>query len=156
SGLPVFLYVLAKYYHTENMDSLVPLIRPSGGKFTPHMRRQVEKAFGAKVREHFGTAELGTVAYDCPQSLQQHLLSELFYVEFVRDGQCVKPGELGELVITDLRNHVAPLIRYTVGDVGYYTDTPCDCRFQGRRFTVVGTVGETVVSPDGRAFASDE
>ena len=82
--------------------------------------------------------------------------SELFCVEFMRSGRPVAPGELGELLITDLRNHVAPLIRYAIGDVGRYFDPPCPCGFQGLTFTVDGRMDETVVTPGGVAFTGEQ
>lgn len=166
SGLPVYLYLLAKHLdRRRNGDNpldareegrLASRIRPAGGKLTTEMIRTIERSFGARVRENYGTAELGTIAFDCPHSRDQHLLSELFYIEFVRGGRHVKPGELGEMIVTDLRNDVAPLIRYAVGDVGRYTDSPCPCGYSGMRFTVDGIMSETIVTPDGRVFAGHE
>ncbi|MCH8851024.1 MAG: phenylacetate--CoA ligase family protein [Planctomycetes bacterium] len=163
SGLPVYLYMLA--LHLENSRNgdqateesrLAVRVRPAGGKLTPEMMRTIERSFGAQVRENFGTAELGTIAFDCAHTREQHLLSELFYIEFVRGDRHVAPGELGEMIVTDFRNHVAPLIRYAVGDVGRYTETPCACGHKGMRFTVEGTVGEVIVTPSGRALAGHE
>ncbi|MCH7873410.1 MAG: phenylacetate--CoA ligase family protein [Planctomycetes bacterium] len=166
SGLPVYLYLLAKHLDRRRIGNndadgneqgcLASRIRPSGGKLTAEMIRTIERSFGARVRENYGTAELGTIAFDCPDCRDQHLLSELYYIEFVRGGRQVGPGELGEMVITDFRNRVAPLIRYTVGDVGRYTDRPCSCGFAGRRFTVDGRLCEVIVSPSGRVFAGHE
>jgi phenylacetate-CoA ligase len=157
SGLPQILFVLAKHQRLTSADARkVRLVRPMGGKMTKVMMQVIAQSLGERVRENFGTAELGTVAFDCRHSHFQHLLSELFYVEFLRDGQPVRPGELGEIVITDLRNYAAPLIRYAVGDVGRYSEGECECGFGGRRFSVDGRLDETVVTHDGRAFAGDE
>ena len=166
SGLPVYLYLLAKHLDRRRMGDdgrdgreegrLASTIRPAGGKLTGEMTRTIERSFEAQVRENYGTAELGTIAFDCPYTREQHLLGELFYIEFIRGGCHVAPGELGEMVITDFRNRVAPLIRYAVGDVGRYTDRPCSCGFAGRRFTVDGMMREVIVAPSGRAFAGHE
>jgi phenylacetate-coenzyme A ligase PaaK-like adenylate-forming protein len=153
-GLPVTLYVLAK--HAQRIG-FVPhglrSIRPNGGKFTQAMVQTVEEAFAARVRENYGTAELGTVAFDCARSRQQHLLGDLFYIEFLRRGEPVGPGELGEMVVTDLRNRATPLIRYAVGDVGRYATGKCECGFEGLRFSVEGRLEETIVTPDGHVIS---
>lgn len=156
AALPMFLYVLARRNRSLSGPVQIPVLRPSAGKITPHMMQAIEAAFGGTVRENYGTAELGTIAFDCAHGRQQHLLSELFYIEFIRNGAPVAPGELGEMVVTDLRNRVAPLIRYTVGDVGRFQSEPCPCGRTGLRFTVHGRIDETVVLADGRALAPDE
>jgi phenylacetate-CoA ligase len=120
------------------------------------MARTVERAFGAPVRENYGTGELGTIAFDCARNRQQHLLSELFLIEFLHNNRPVGPGELGELVITDLRNRASPLIRYRVGDVGRYFTGPCACGFEGLLFSVDGRLEETVVTRAGRAVTGAE
>lgn len=156
SGQPQSLLVLAKHAQRRSHPKrLAGIVRSAGGKMTGEMSRVVQSALG-QVRENFGTAELGTVAFDCPRSRQQHLLTGLYYLEFLRAGLPVAPGELGELVITDLRNFAAPFIRYSLGDEGRYYDERCECGFEGMRFSVAGRLDETIVTPEGRAFSSEE
>lgn len=156
SALPQYAYVLAKHLGNSRPQLEITTIRPSGGKFTKEMIWTVERAFGARVRENYGTAELGTISFDCQKNRRQHLLSELFYIEFIRGGRHVAPGELGEVVITDLRNRVAPLIRYFVGDMGRYFNEPCCCGYKGLTFTIDSRLDETIVTPAGRAFAGSQ
>lgn len=152
SGLPVTLYVLALYVirHGYSFPS-VRVIRPNGAKFSHVMTEVVEKAFGACIRENYGSAELSTMALDCENSRDQHLLG-IHFLECLRRGQPVEPGEVGELVITDLRNRVTPLIRYTLGDVGRVCSGRCSCGFEGTRFIVDGRMEETIVTPSGKAI----
>lgn len=152
SALPQYAYVLAKHLGNSRLQHKIKTIRPSGGKFTQEMILAVEKAFSAHVRENYGTAELGTVGFDCSKNRRQHLLSELYYIEFIRHGKHVAPGELGEIVITDLRNRIAPLIRYAIGDVGRYFNAPCRCGFKGITFTIDSRLDEVIVTPVGIAF----
>lgn len=154
-ALPMYLYILAKHHSPARNGSLAGVIRPAGGKLTPHMTRIIEAGLGGHVREEFGTAELGTVAYDCARTRQQHLISELIHIEFLRGGRPVAPGEPGEMVITDLRNHAAPLIRYVLGDIATHVAEPCPCGRQGLLFTVHGRLDETIVTANGRAVAGD-
>ena len=157
SGLPYYLYILAiKYPQTVEPALVVPVVRPSGGKATPYMIEVIEKAFNTRFRENYGTAELGTVAFDCQNNRAQHLLEQFFIVEILRDGRPVADGELGEIYVTDLVNRASPLIRYAVGDVGQTVSGRCDCGFQGMRFEVKGRVDETVVFDDGSAFSGDD
>ena len=156
-GLPMSIYVLARHAQQRGRTFTgIKIIRPTGGKFSKVMAHTVEQAFGAPVRENYGAAELGTIAFDCQHNRAQHLLGELFVIEFLRNGQPVGPGELGELVITDLRNRSSPLIRYRIGDVGRYFAGPCQCGFEGLLFTVDGRLQETVVTRAGRAVSGTE
>ena len=156
-GLPMLLHVLSRHATDRGRSfSGIKRIRPTGGKFSQVMARSAELAFGATVRENYGTGELGTIAFDCRHNRQQHLLGELFIIEFLRDGQPVGPGELGELVITDLRNDASPLIRYRIGDVGRHFRGPCSCGFEGLLFSVDGRLEETVVAANGRAVSGTE
>jgi len=57
-----------------------------------------------------------------------HVCVPLQYVEIIRpDGTYTDPGEIGEVVITNLVNHVMPLIRYRIGDMAAWRDVECEC-----------------------------
>ncbi len=156
-GLPMSIYVLARHAQQRGRTFTgIKIIRPTGGKFSKVMAHAVEQAFRAPVRENYGAAELGTIAFDCQHNRAQHLMGELFVIEFLRNGQPVGPNELGEIVITDLRNRSSPLIRYRIGDVGRYFAGPCQCGFEGLLFSVDGRLEETVVAANGRAVSGTE
>jgi phenylacetate-CoA ligase len=157
SGLPMSLYVVALFALRRGFEfPSIRIVRPNGGKFSRVMAEKVERAFGATLRENYGSAELNSMAMDCGQSRDQHLFEGVFYLEVLRFGEPVNPGELGEFVVTDLRNRVTPLIRYQVGDVGRLMAGPCACGFEGTRFVVEGRMQETVVMPDGHAVSGME
>jgi phenylacetate-CoA ligase len=50
-------------------------------------------------------------------------------VELLVDGRPARPGEVGEVVITDLHNQATPMIRYRIGDLAVAFDetVPCSC-----------------------------
>ncbi|HEY5011108.1 MAG TPA: capsular biosynthesis protein, partial [Acidimicrobiia bacterium] len=50
-----------------------------------------------------------------------------------------EPGEIGEVVITDLNNFSVPLIRYRIGDLAVAVDNsqPCGC---GRHLSRIGRI----------------
>ena len=63
-----------------------------------------------------------------------------------------RPGELGEIAVTDLHNLACPMIRYITGDMAVARDqAPCAC---GRNLDKVGTiegrVTETLRDGQGR------
>jgi phenylacetate-coenzyme A ligase PaaK-like adenylate-forming protein len=157
NGLPMGLYVVALFALKKGYGfPSVRIVRPNGGKFSAVMAETVARAFDATVRENYGSAELSSMAMDCAASRDQHLFEGIFHLEVLRFGEPVHFGELGELVVSDMRNRVTPLLRYQIGDVGRLEAGCCTCGFEGTRFVVDGRIEETVVTPDGHAVTGME
>jgi phenylacetate-CoA ligase len=83
----------------------------------------------------------------------ENLIVELIVRE--RDGsvRAARPGETGEVVLTDLHNLACPMIRYITGDVAVaHAAVACPC---GRGLTKIGPiegrVTETLHDGDGHA-----
>ncbi|GIW72008.1 MAG: hypothetical protein KatS3mg102_1550 [Planctomycetota bacterium] len=89
-------------------------------------RERLAAALGVPVAIEYGLTEVQFVAGSC-EAAGLHVAEENVLLEVVRDGQPAPPGELGEIVLTDLHNHAAPLIRYATGDVGALRPEPCPC-----------------------------
>jgi phenylacetate-CoA ligase len=108
-------------------------------------RRLIEEAFGCRVFDKYGAREFSGIAYECEAHTGHHVVGEGFIVEVLRDGQPVKPGELGEIVITDLNNFCLPFVRYRLGDLGVAVDPnfACPC---GRGLPLVGNIEGRVQS----------
>jgi phenylacetate-CoA ligase len=90
----------------------------SGGSL-PAVRARIERAWGARVIDHYGLTEVGPVAFedwDRPGGLY---VNEAEFVAEVLDahGATVPDGELGELVLTNLGRVASPVIRYRTGDI---------------------------------------
>jgi phenylacetate-CoA ligase len=90
----------------------------SGGSL-PAVRARIERAWGARVIDHYGLTEVGPVAFedwDRPGGLY---VNEAEFIAEVLDahGAAVPDGELGELVLTNLGRTASPVIRYRTGDV---------------------------------------
>ena len=77
--------------------------------------------------QFYGTADLGTIAYES-EAMQGMILDEELILEIVRPGtgDPVAAGEVGEIVITTL-NPDYPLIRFGTGDLSALLagDSPC-------------------------------
>ena len=59
----------------------------------------------------------GLLIYECGAHDGHHVIAESYIVEILKNGVPAKPGEIGEVVITDLNNYCMPMIRYRVGDL---------------------------------------
>ena len=54
---------------------------------------------------------------ECEAHDGHHVVAEGYIVEILRDGKPALPGEIGEVVITDLNNYCMPFLRYRIGDL---------------------------------------
>ena len=95
------------------------IVAGEAGGSLPAVRSRIERAWGARVIDHYGLTEVGPVAFedwDRPGGL--YVNEAEFIAEVLdADGAAVPDGELGELVLTNLGRAASPVIRYRTGDV---------------------------------------
>ena len=94
-------------------------------------RRLLQETFGCRVFEEYGCGEVGTIAHEC-EAGALHITAENVFLEAVALPGV--PEGLTEFVVTDLRNHAMPLIRYRLGDLGLLADSYCPC---GRKHPII-------------------
>jgi phenylacetate-CoA ligase len=120
-------------------------------------RRAIESAFfGARVVEEYGSQELGVIASenDAGDWLVnwQHVI-----VEVLRGGRPARPGETGELVVTNLHSRVMPLIRYATGDA---VTAPSTARDTAMPITMLprieGRTSDVLITTEGHPFSNRE
>ncbi len=110
----------------------------SAQQLTDATRSTIERVFGAKVLDKYGSREFSGIAYQCLESENHHVQDESYFVEILVDGRPALPGETGEVVITDLNNLSMPLIRYRIGDMAVAVEqNPCKC---GRNHKLIGQI----------------
>jgi phenylacetate-CoA ligase len=133
----------------------IPVLTGAEG-LLPHDREEIVKAFGDAF-DTYGCREVMLMASECPAHAGMHTSMENLIVEVVvREGERVRtarPGETGEVVITDLHNLACPMIRYVNGDLAVAgEDERCKCgRGLSRIREIQGRVTETMY--DGRGNA---
>ncbi len=126
-GTPDFLSVIL-----EKADALgqsitgVTKALVTGGPLFPSLREGYAGR-GISVRQCYGTAELGLVAYETDDPAAGMALDEHCIVEIVRTGtgDPVADGEVGEVVVTTFEPHY-PLIRFATGDLSAFAPTVTD------------------------------
>ncbi len=113
-------------------------VMSSAQQLTDSTRVQIEKQFGAKVLDKYGSREFSGIAYQCLESEHHHVQDESYILEILVDGRPAKVGEVGEIVITDLNNFSMPLIRYRIGDMAIAVEQEdCSC---GRPHSLIGAI----------------
>jgi phenylacetate-CoA ligase len=138
-GVSNALYIVAVALLEQGRRAPAKACWSGGNLLHPHYRSALEEAFQCRVYERYATMETGLIAHECPEGGSLHVPAEGLVAEIVRpDGSPAAPGETGDVLLTPLRNHATPLIRYRVGDRATVPDTePCSC---GRGLPLFGTV----------------
>ncbi len=119
-----------------------------------HQRSVIEAAFNTRVFNRYGCREAMMIGAECEEHAGLHATTDNLYIEVVRNGVPCGPGELGEVLITDLHNYGMPLIRYRVGDITSWSGEACPC---GRGLPLLNPVeGRTldmISTPSGRVVS---
>ena len=137
---------LARYLADHGKINVAPKGIISSAQTLPDgSRKIIEEAFGCKVFDKYGSREFSGIAYECEAHAGHHVVGEGYIVEVLKDGLPAKPGEIGEVVITDLNNMCLPFIRYRIGDLAEAVDPnePCVC---GRGLPRLGKIEGRVQS----------
>ena len=91
------------------------------------------------------------MAAECEAHTGLHVLADVRYLEFLREGQPVQNGDFGEIIVTDLTNYAMPFIRYQTSDLGRPQSQSCVC---GRGFPLIqeitGRSSDVLSAPNGR------
>lgn len=148
---------LARFVNAEGLRTwdTIPVIY-GAERLWPHDRADVAQAFGPEVYETYGCREFMLMGSECEAHDGLHESVENLIVELLvrePDGtlRAARPGELGEVAVTDLHNLACPFIRYFTGDLAMARDTaPCSCGRTLPRFgPVEGRVTDTMRDADG-------
>lgn len=126
----------------------------TAGPLQPTSRARIEAAFRAPLYDNYRCGEVPWLAGECATREGLHVFADERLVEIVdEDGRPVAPGEVGEVVITDLTNRVFPLVRYRLGDRAALLERPCSCGVTLPLMSPVdGRVSDQVRLPDGRVL----
>jgi phenylacetate-CoA ligase len=117
AGTPSFLKILLEKADELKTDvSSIKKAMVSGEALLPAVRDML-KDRGLDVRQCYGTADLGLIAYETEPNTGL-VIDEGVIVEIVRPGsnEPVADGEVGEVVVTNLAPEY-PLIRFGTGDL---------------------------------------
>jgi phenylacetate-CoA ligase len=108
-------------------DLAIEIALVGGEILTPGLRKALNE-YGIIVRQAYITADLGTLAYECPQENGMHIADDI-YLEICDPvtGEPLPAGSVGEVVVTNFSNECYPLIRYGTGDLSAVDEGSCVC-----------------------------
>jgi len=145
------VYEFARFLEEERLTDRARALRLRGvvcscENVYTFQRECIERLFGCKVFSLYGSREMHVVAMECAAHNGLHISADNVVVEILDDeGNPVPPGETGRIVVTDLWNLGFALIRYDLGDLGYFLredKEPCPCGVTFPRLG--GIVGRTL------------
>ena len=122
AGTPSFLKLIVEKADELKVDLSSLKKAQVGAEYLPPVLRKAMQARGIAVTQMYASADLGLIAYESlmPDGALNEgmILEEALLLEIVRPGtgDPVKPGEVGEVVITSF-NRDYPLIRFGTGDL---------------------------------------
>jgi len=129
---------LALQQHTKYTGDQLKSTQVISDMLTHTMIKRIKRSFNVPIQINYGLSELGLIASKCPEGQRYHVHDEHFYLEIINQkGQACQPGEIGKVIVTDLSNHVMPLIRYDTDDLAIATDQNCPC---GRQLYCFGEI----------------
>ena len=152
------LYNLALFIGDNSKVSFMPKgVICAAEKVHPYQREVIERVFGAKVFNTYGSREFMLIAAECEKHEGLHVSAENLIVEIIKeDGTPAKDGETGRIIVTDLHNFGMPFIRYEIGDLGVATSKACSC---GRGLPlitdVVGRTLDVIKTPEGKIIPGE-
>jgi phenylacetate-CoA ligase len=132
--------------HPPKMVMYMAEALPHGG------REHIEGTFGIPVMSRYSAAEAFKIGFYCERRTGFHLHEDLTHVRVVgADGADAAPGEVGQILISNLVNRASVLLNYPVGDLGSIAAEQCSC---GRSFRLLseleGRVEDILPLRDGR------
>jgi len=127
--------------------------------WTDGMRQEIERGLGLEAFDIYGLTELGGpgVGVECHRHDGLHLFEDHYFAEVVdpETGAVVPPGRPGELVLTSLRRHASPVIRYRTRDLTVLIDERCSCGSPFRRMRKIrGRTDDMLVVRGENVFPS--
>ncbi len=145
TGTPQFLLTLLERAREAGRELPFRRALVTGAPLPPSLRARLQDEFGVDVYQSYGTADVGTIGYECEAKDGWHVSIEIV-VEVLVPGEDrpAAEGEVGQVVVTS-PNEVYPLVRFGTGDLSAWNLEPCVCgRTSPRLVGFLGRVGEGV------------
>lgn len=138
---PTMAQVLADEQAAGRLRLALRELWTGGEHLSPAVRARIERALGCLVRDAYGASECLAIAWDCGHGVL-HVNADWVLLEPIdahgRPAALDQPSHT--TLITNLANHIQPLIRYDIGDRVTRLSAPCAC---GSPFPAILVEGRT-------------
>lgn len=152
---PSAALLLAQEVEQRRLSIAPQEVWTGGETLTATMRAAIERGLGCPLRNSYGASEFLPIAWECAHQ-HLHVNADWVVLEPVDDrGRPVPAGQpSATTLLTNLANHLQPIIRLDIGDCITVDESPCGCgcrlpviEVQGRNddmLTLAGQGGESV------------
>lgn len=149
ASYPSVLSALARLRQDGRLHIAPRALWAGGERLAPGTRAFVARVFGAPITNDYGASECMAIAFECTRG-RLHVHDDWVLLEPVdAAGRPVPPGEPSHSVLlTNLANRVAPIVRYALGDSVTVDPDPCPCGNPHQTVRVAGRSDDTLVLRD--------
>jgi len=162
---PSYALYLAEWARERGMDLSKSSVKrvmvagePGGGE--PAMRAKLEAAWGASVTEAMGIGDISVSLWgECEEKAGMHFGGRGFVHFELIDPETgaakpIEDGAEGELVLTHLLNHSAPLLRFRTRDHVLVRTGACACGRAAPRVRCIGRTDDMLIVRGVNVFPS--
>jgi len=147
-GYASAIYLFSKFIEREGLRVRPEAVITTAEMLFDHQRKEIKEILGCDVYDSYGSREVEEIASECGEHVGYHISAENVVLEFTKNGESVSSGEMGAILVTNLRNYAMPFIRYEIGDLGKPTDETCPC---GKGLplmkSIEGRITDIIVTP---------
>jgi phenylacetate-CoA ligase len=142
-GLPSYLKVLLDKAQETGSKLVIKKAFVIAEKLPETLRSEFQDVYGIQVRQGYGTAEVGAIAYECEEAAGMHFDPSVMVEILHPDSrEPVESGSPGEVVVT-VMNPVNTLLRFATGDLSAMDSELCPCgRKSPRLMGILGRVDQ--------------
>lgn len=136
-AVPSFIPFLLDYAEGHDIDPNATSVKKivcigealTTGDLSPGaLMNRIKSRWDVELISTYASTEMATAFTACSENSGVHLQPELIVLEVLNEnGNQVKNGDAGEVVVTPLGVEATPLLRYRTGDICHYYDEPCSC-----------------------------
>jgi phenylacetate-CoA ligase len=154
AGLPIEPIVLAQIAVARGLDPAKDLAIDTfflgGAPLPPVMQKRIERVWGARVVELYGSTETMLLGTSC-SARSLHLETRLAHCEILRvhSDEPAQIGEVGRLIVTTLGIEGSPLVRLDTGDRVRRMQA-CSCGDDRPSIVVLGRENDVIELGDRR------
>ena len=156
-GYASALAEMSRFIETHNVDTSkfsVTSIIPISESMPTVVKEKLKEQFHCPVQQWYSNEENGIMGIQGRDNDVYYIDSENFYFEILKldSDEPAEPGEMGRIVITDLRNYAMPIIRYDNGDLAVCKRVEKDGRFKLYLTELYGRRSDTIYDTSGNAL----
>lgn len=157
-GYGSYIKTLAELVREKGAEVRIKSIMTTSEALLDDTREELERVFGGRVFDQYGSVETGRTAAQCTAQGGYHMNLEGALIEVIdENGGHAAPGALGEVIVTNLMNYAMPFLRYRQEDMAALSQPGrCECgrelpmleRISGRLNDVIVTAGGRRIMPE--------